>query len=92
LLLFQLDACIFGFEHLTSLYAEDEDFGELYSACQKCPKEDFLVQEGFLFKNTQLYISKCSSLELWIQEVHGGSLVGRYSANKALTILREHYY
>jgi len=30
LLLFQLDSCVLGFEHLKSLYATDEDFGELY--------------------------------------------------------------
>jgi len=33
LLLFQLDACILGFDHSKSLYIEDEDFGELYSSC-----------------------------------------------------------
>ena len=41
LLLFHLDACNLGFEHLKSLYAEDEDFGERYVACQKQPKGDF---------------------------------------------------
>jgi len=37
-----------GFEHLKSLYASDEDFGVLYSAYQKHPKEDFLIQDGYL--------------------------------------------
>jgi len=84
--LFQLYACILGFEHLKSLYAEDEGFAEIYAACQKRPKEDFLVQEGFLFKSTRLCISKCSTHELLIQEVYGGSLVGHYGENKTLTI------
>jgi len=43
LLLFQLGACILGFEHLKSLYTTDEDFGELYFVCQKHPKGDFMV-------------------------------------------------
>jgi len=43
LLLFQLDACILGFEHLKCLYVEDQDFGEIYSACEKHPKGDFLI-------------------------------------------------
>jgi len=30
LLLFQLDTCVLGFEHLKSLYVADENFGELY--------------------------------------------------------------
>jgi len=50
LILFQLDALILGFEHLKSLYADDEDLGELYYVCLKNPKGDFLVQEGYLFK------------------------------------------
>jgi len=29
--LFQLDDCALGFEHLKALYAEDGDFGELFS-------------------------------------------------------------
>ena len=43
LLLFQLDTCILGFEHLKSLYTSDEDLGALYSICQKHPKEDFFI-------------------------------------------------
>ena len=38
LLLFQCDSCILGFEHLESLYDDDEDHGELYYVCQKHPK------------------------------------------------------
>ena len=34
LLLFKLDACVLGFKHLKLLYAKDEDFRELYGACQ----------------------------------------------------------
>ena len=49
LLLFQLDACVLGFEHLKALHDKDEDFGELYTECSKHPKGDFLIQEGLLF-------------------------------------------
>ena len=54
LLLPQLDACILGFEHLESLYANDKDFGEVYSICQNHPRGDFLGQNGYLFKGTRL--------------------------------------
>ena len=74
LLLFQLDACVLGLEHLKLLYSGDEDFGKLYGACQKHPKDDYLIQEGFLFKSTCLRVPKCSARELLIREVHGGSL------------------
>ena len=72
--MFQLDALVLGFEHLKSLYVEDEDLGDLYSACLKHPKGDFLIQEGYLFKGVRLCIPKCSTRELLIREVHGGSL------------------
>jgi len=38
LLLFRLDACGLGFEHLKSLYASDEDFSELSSTCLEHPR------------------------------------------------------
>jgi len=37
LLLFQLDACVLGFEHLKALYDKDKDFKELYADCSKHP-------------------------------------------------------
>ena len=63
-------------------YVKDEDFGELYQACQKCLKGDSLVQEGYLSKGTHLYIPKCSTRELLIWEVHGVSLADHYGENK----------
>jgi len=56
--LFQLDAYALGFEHLKALYAEDEDFGELFAECSKNPKGDFIVQEEFLFKGRRLFMPK----------------------------------
>ena len=53
LLLFQLDACVLGFEHLKALYDQDEDFGKIYEECHRHPKEDYLIQEGYLFKGAR---------------------------------------
>jgi len=91
LLLFQLDACVLGFEHLKSIHFGDEDFRELYGACQKQPKDDYLIQDGFPSKGTCLSVPKCSTRELLIREVQRGSLAGHYDENKTLTILKEHY-
>ena len=78
LLLFQLDSCVLGFEHLKSLYATDEDFGELHADCQQHPKGDFFLQDGYLFKGTRLCISRGGTRELLVREVHGGSLAGHF--------------
>ena len=80
--LFQLNACILGFEHLKGLYASDKDFRELYATCHKHPKYDFLVYDGYLFKGTHLCIPKGGTRELLVREFHGGSLVGHDGENK----------
>ena len=49
LLLLQLDTCVLGFEHLKSLYENDEDLGEINKDYQRHPKGDFLIQEGVPF-------------------------------------------
>ena len=67
ILLFQLDICVLGFKHLKSLYAGDEDFGELYATCLRHPKDDFLIQDGYLFKSKKLCILKCGTRELLSQ-------------------------
>ena len=82
--MFQLGDCVLGFEHLKALYAEDEDFGELFAKRSKHPKGDFFVQEGFLFKGTRLCVPRCSTRELLIREVHGGSLASHYGETRHL--------
>jgi len=61
----------------------------MWKAPQRC---FFFFQEGFLFKGACLCIPKCSTQELLIREVHGGSLAGHYGETKTLTISKEHYY
>jgi len=92
LLLFQLDTCVLGFKNLKSLYATDEDFGELYATCQRHPKDDFMIQDGYLFKSIRLCIPKHNTRELVIREVHSRSLTGHDGGNKTLSMLQEHYY
>jgi len=86
-----LDACILGFEHLKSLYASDEDFGELYTTCLRHPNDHFLVQDGYLFKSTRLCILKCCTRELLIQQVHNGSLAIR-SKQDAINVTKHYYW
>jgi len=74
------------------LYAEDEDFRELFVSCSKHPKGDFLVQEGLLLKGARLCVPKCSTHKLLVREVHGGSLASHFRESKTFIMLREHYY
>ena len=66
-----------GFVYLKDTYAVDEDFGGIWAQCNN--KEfviDFLVQEGFLFRGTQLCIPRSSLREHLIRELHAGGLGG----------------
>ena len=87
-----MDTCVLRIERLKSLCTGDEDFGELYSTYLKYPKEEFLIQDGHLFKGTRICIPKSGICELLIREVHGGSLTGHFGENRTLIMLREYYY
>jgi len=90
-LLFQLDACVLGFEHLKALYDKDEDFGELYADCSKHPKR-FSNPEGISCQGYTAMCTKVYHQVTLIREVHGGSLASNYRENMTVTMLREHYY
>jgi len=92
LLLSQLGASVLGFEQLKPLYDHDKDFGELYKECQRHPKGEFLIHEGFLFKGIWLCVPQGGTRELLIHEVHGESLAGHFGEKKTLMMLKEHYY
>ena len=88
----QLRASVLSFEQLKPLYVQDKDFGELYKECQKHPKGEFLIHEGFLFRGTQLCVPQGGTWELLIREVHGGSLASHFGERKSLMMLKEHYF
>jgi len=83
---------VVSFEHLKALYEQDEDFGEIYEECRKHPKGDFLIRDGYLFKDARLCIPKCRTRELLVREVHGRSLAGHYGENKTSLVLKEHHF
>ena len=53
-----------GFECLKELYAEDEDFIQIWDRCVHHQNpDDFLIQESYLFKDNQLCILSSSLRE-----------------------------
>jgi hypothetical protein len=62
-----------GFDFMKELYAEDADFKEDFEACKnlvvkdRSPWLEYMLQDGFLFKNNQLCIPKCSMREDLVQ-------------------------
>ena len=52
---------------------------------------EYTLQEGLLFKNSKLWIAKCSMRENLIQEKHNGGMVGHFGSYKTFRQLG-HFY
>ncbi|XP_022846359.1 uncharacterized protein LOC111369108 [Olea europaea var. sylvestris] len=62
---------VVGFDCLKKLYATDEDFRNIWARCNNREfLPDYLLQGGFLFKETQLCIPRSSLREHLIREIH----------------------
>ena len=53
---------------------------------------DYLIQDGMLFKGSQLCILRSSMRENLIKEKHSGGMVGHFGQDKTISIIREHYF
>jgi len=74
------------------MYAQDEDFKEIYEKCTSHAHSLFHLEHGFLFKGTRLCIPMCGFTELLIQELHSGALAGHLGIKKTCSMLKEQYY
>lgn len=53
---------------------------------------DFIVQDGYLFKESQLCIPMSSLRYKLIRELHSSNLSGHVGRNKAIVRSEERYY
>ncbi|XP_071905721.1 uncharacterized protein [Coffea arabica] len=83
---------LLGFEHIKNMYAHDDDFSNVFQACEHATFQKYYRHEGFLFKENRLCIPNCSLRELLVREAHGGGLMGHFGIDKTLDILHEHFY
>jgi hypothetical protein len=66
-----------GYNTFQKLYVSDPFFAVVIEKIQNNQQSDFVLQDGFLFKGTQLCIPDCSLRTKIIQELHGEGHVGR---------------
>ena len=76
------------------MYEEDKDFGKIWEKCQQTQTaiEGLHLQDGFLFRGTQLCIPDSSLREQVIRELHGGGLGGHMGRDKTVALVEERYY
>ncbi|KAJ9536642.1 hypothetical protein OSB04_un000191 [Centaurea solstitialis] len=87
-----LSSKFLGFESLKEMYENDSDFSSLFAACEHGSFDKFYKHEGYLFKENNLCIPKCSTRELLVREAHGGGLMGHFGVQKTLDVLKEHFF
>ena len=89
---------VVGFDELKNLYLEDLDFSKAWKAdkepitIDRTRWLDYLIQDGKLFKGSQVCIPKSSMRENLIKEKHSGGMVGHFYRDKTIAIIREHYF
>jgi hypothetical protein len=80
------------------MFRGDEDFKEAYEACQNPVLRDisqwneYMIQDGLLFRGNQLCIPKISMRENLLKEKHSGGLDGHFGDDKTFAQLNGSYY
>ena len=70
LLLYTFESKVPGFKCVKELYAKDKDVKGILEKCSNHAHGLFHLENDFLFKGSQLCISKYGFRELLIQELH----------------------
>ena len=82
-----------AFDTLKDMYANDVDFAAIWNKCAlKEDVGDFVITQGFLFKNNRLCIPRTLLRELLLKEIHAGGLVGHLGQNKTLHTAETRYF
>jgi len=63
-LLATLDAGVLWFEHIKEFYKDDNDFANVYNACETLAFGKFYRLDGYLFKESRLCVPSSSMHEL----------------------------
>jgi hypothetical protein len=92
-MLSQLDHNIFGLEYIKELYAMDADFKDTYENCREGRTwNKYVLQDGLLYRANKLCVSASSVRLLFLQEAHGGGLMGHFGVKKIEDILAAHFF
>jgi hypothetical protein len=88
---------VVGMKEMKKLYKEDLDFAKAWKSskdpcsCDKTPYLDYFIQEGFLFKNHQLFNPRGSKRENIIKELHNEGLSEHFGIDKTKSLVEKCY-
>jgi hypothetical protein len=92
-MLSQLDHKIFGLESIKELYATNVDFKDAYDNCREGRTwNKYVLQDGLFYRANKLYVPANSVRFLFLQEAHGGGLMGHFGVKKTEDVLAAHFF
>jgi hypothetical protein len=92
-ILSQLDHKIFGLESIKELYATDVDIKDVYENCREGRTwNKYVLQDSLLYRANKLCVLASSVRLLFLQEAHGGGLLGHFGVKKTDDVLAPHFF
>jgi hypothetical protein len=92
-MLSQLDHNIFGLESIKESYATDFDFKDAYENCREGRTwNKYVLHDGLLYRANKLCVPASSIHLLFLQEAHGGGLMGHFGVKKTEDVLAAHFF
>ena len=88
-LLTSFEAELLGMGQIKELYEGDEDFGHVWVKHIRGQPlgDDYLIQDGYLFKNDRLCIPRSSLRDKLVRELHSSDLSGHVRQEKTVANL-----
>jgi hypothetical protein len=92
-MLSQFDHKFFGLESIKEVYATHVDFKAAYENCREGRMwNKYMLHDGLLYHANKLCVPASSVHLLFLQEVHGGGLMGHFRVKKIEDVLATHFF
>jgi hypothetical protein len=92
-MLSQLYHKFFGLESIKELYAINFDFKDAYENCREGKTwNKYVLHDGLLYRANKLCVPASSVHLLFLQEAHGGGLMGHFGVKKTEDVLAAHFF
>jgi hypothetical protein len=92
-MLSQLDHNFFGLESIKEFYATDVDFKDAYENYREgTTLNKYVLQDGLFYRANKLCVPVSFVRLLFLQEAHGGGLMGYFRVKKTEDVLAAHFF